>query len=135
MTRSKLADNSKRAAKAKPRGKPWPEGVSGNPAGAPKRGESWAEVIKDITDKTPEEVLAELDSGELAAAYRKFPRHVLIKRLIIMRVVAALMFEPQSGLLNSFMERADGKVLEQLNLTVTQPAKIIEVSNSVQPDR
>ena len=40
---------------AKPRGKPFPKGVSGNPAGAPKRGESWADIIKRIGDMTPVE--------------------------------------------------------------------------------
>ncbi len=35
---------------------------------------------------------------------------VTLKQAVVLRVFSALMFDPQPGLLNAFMERAEGKV-------------------------
>jgi hypothetical protein len=97
--------------------KPWPKGVSGNPKGAPKRGQSWAEVIKEIGEKTTDEIIEELGSSELAASFKKMPKAVTLKRLVTMRVMSAIMFEPQPGLFNAVMDRAEGKVQSTLDVT------------------
>jgi hypothetical protein len=110
---SKSAANSK--ATAKPRGKPFPKGVSGNPAGAPKRGESWAEIIKRIGDMTPAE--AADHASEIAKQLRKIGNSVTLKEAVVIRVYAALMFDPSASLLNSFMERAEGKVTDRVDIT------------------
>jgi hypothetical protein len=103
---TKSTANSKTTAK--PRGKPWQKGQSGNPAGAPKRGESWAEIIKQYGDMTPVEVADRVN--EVAKQLRKIGKGVTLKEAVVVRVYAALMFEPSASLLNSFMERAEGKV-------------------------
>jgi hypothetical protein len=111
---SKITANSKPTAK--PRGKPFPKGVSGNPKGAPKRGESWGEIIKRIGDMTPVE--AADYANEIAKQLRKIGSGITLKEAVVVRVYAALLFEPQASLLNSFMERAEGKVVQPIKGSV-----------------
>lgn len=104
--------NTKKAAK--PRGKPWPKGVSGNPKGAPKRGESWAEIIKRVGEYTPSEAAER--SLELAKKLLTIGDGVTLKEAAILRVFGATLFEPQPGLLNILIERAEGKVADRLEV-------------------
>ena len=96
----------------------WKPGQSGNPAGSPKRGESWAEIIKRIGDMTPIE--AADYANEIAKQLRKIGSGLTLKEAVVVRVYAALLFEPQASLLNSFMERAEGKVSQPLDVSVTK---------------
>ena len=96
----------------------WKPGQSGNPAGSPKRGESWAEIIKRIGDMTPVE--AADHANEIAKQLRKIGGGLTLKEAVVVRVYAALLFEPQASLLNSFMERAEGKVSQPLDVSVTK---------------
>jgi hypothetical protein len=98
--------------KRKPPKSAWKPGQSGNPAGAPKRGESWAEIIKQYGDMTPAEAADRVN--EVAKQLRKIGNGVTLKEAVVVRVYAALMFEPSASLLNSFMERAEGKVKEEI---------------------
>lgn len=86
----------------------WKPGQSGNPKGAPKRGESWAELIKLYGDMTPEEIAqkAKTIAGEL----KKIGDGISMKEAVIIRIYAALMFEPSSSLWKELMERTEGKV-------------------------
>ena len=93
----------------------WKPGQSGNPKGGPKRGESWAEIIKIVGDLTPKEA-ADM-SQAVAGKLRSIGDGVTLKQAVVLRVFAALMFEPQPGLLNAFMERVDGKVKDQVELS------------------
>ena len=102
------ADNSKKTAK--PRGKPFPKGVSGNPKGAPKRGESWGEIIKLFGDMTPQEAADR--AVEIGRQLKKYGNKLTLKQSVVLRVYAALLFDPQASLLNSFMDRAEGKVVQ-----------------------
>jgi hypothetical protein len=108
-----LADNSKTTVK--PRGRPFRKGQSGNPKGAPKRGESWAEIIKRIGDMTPVE--AADHARAIANKLRVMGDAITLKEAVVVRVYASLLFEPTSSLLNTFMERAEGKVTEPIDLT------------------
>ena len=92
--------------------KAWKKGQSGNPKGAPKRGESWAEIIKRIGDMTPIE--AADHANEIAKQLRKLGGGLTLKEAVVIRVYAALLFEPQASLLNTFMERAEGKVIQPI---------------------
>ena len=111
------AAKSKRTAK--PRGKPFPKGQSGNPSGRPKDGESWAAVFKDLANKTAEELSEMFGQNDLGNAYRKFPKGVQMKYLVGGRILAALMHDPSGSLLNSYMERMEGKVPDNSNHTIT----------------
>jgi hypothetical protein len=104
------ANNGETVKKRKAPGGAWKKGVSGNPKGAPRRGESWAEIIKRIGDMTPIE--AADHANEIAKQLRKIGGELTLKEAVVVRVYAALLFEPQASLLNTFMERAEGKVVQ-----------------------
>jgi hypothetical protein len=111
----KLADNTGVSTKKKPRGKPFPKGVSGNPKGAPKRGESWAEIIDRIGAMTPIEAAAHANA--IAGKLKTMGGAITLKEAVVIRGYAALLFEPSSSLMNIYMDRTDGKVKERLDLT------------------
>lgn len=96
--------------KAKPRGRPWQKGQSGNPAGAPKRGQSWAELIKELGDLDGPQAAARAQF--LAKQFRSLEPGVTLKELVVLRVYSSLIDDPQPGLLNSIMDRAEGKVTQ-----------------------
>jgi hypothetical protein len=110
-----MTDLATNSVKKKPRGKPFPKGVAQNPKGAPKRGESWAEIIKRIGDMTPIE--AADHANEVAKQLRKIGGGITLKEAVVVRVYASLLFEPTASLLNTFMERAEGKITEPIDLT------------------
>ena len=112
MSNQESKPSTKRGGK---RSTSWKKGQSGNPSGAPKRGESWAEIIKYVGDLTPNEA-AEM-SQQVAGKLRSIGDGVTLKQAVVLRVFAALMFEPQPGLLNAFMERTEGKVKDQVELS------------------
>src|SRR5690348_13759826 len=93
----------------------WKKGdPSPNPAGAPKRGESWAELIKQYGDLTPSEASAL--SLELAKKLLAIGDGMTLKQAVVLRVYADLLHAPTPGLLNALMERADGKVADKLQI-------------------
>lgn len=94
--------------------KMWPKGVSGNPKGGVKRGESWAEIIKRIGEMTAAEA-AEL-SPVLVKQLMTLGGGITLKQAVVLRVYAALLFEPDARLLNAFMDRAEGKVAQPVVL-------------------
>jgi hypothetical protein len=96
--------NSRKSAK--PRSKPWPKGQSGNPAGRPAEGQSWAGVLRDITDRSAGDVAAMVggSSTDLGRALLQLPGSVALKYLVVARTIAALMFEPTAGLLRVIIE-------------------------------
>jgi len=100
-----------KTTKAKPRGKGWVKGQSGNPAGRPKDGESWAKIIKAVGEMYPADILAFIgENNDLGKMLKPYPPNVQMKYLVTARVFAALMFEPSSGLWKELMERSEGKV-------------------------
>jgi hypothetical protein len=103
----------KKQTKTKRKGnKTWVKGgASPNPKGAPKRGQSWKEIIHEIGEMTPDEARA-----ISAKLFEQVPLHdeVTLKQAVVMRVYASLLFEPQPGLLNAFMERVEGKVAQPI---------------------
>lgn len=107
------AVNTQATAKRRGKGKPFANGHDGrrNYNGAPKRGESWTELIKSIGEMTGEQVAA--FAGNLGHEFAKMPEGVTLKTLVVMRVYGQMINEPSPGLLNSFMERAEGKVIDR----------------------
>lgn len=112
------AAKSATATKGKPRGKPWPKGVSGNPAGAPKRGQSWRELIAELGELDGPAAAAR--AGFLAKQFGKLTPGVTLKELVVLRVFSALIDDPQPGLLNAFMERVEGKVAQAIEMEVKE---------------
>lgn len=100
----------------------WKPGQSGNPAGAPKRGQSWRELISELGDY--DGPAAAERAGFLAVQFRKMTPGVTLKELVVLRVFAALIDDPQPGLLNAFMERVEGKVSDELKLSGNSAAPL-----------
>ena len=103
---------------AKPRGRPFPKGVSGNPAGRPKDGESWAAIIAAVGNMYPEDILEFIGrNNDLGREIAHLPKNVQMKYLVTARVFAAMMFDPNPRLWASLMDRAEGKVQDRLDVT------------------
>jgi len=117
-----------------PRQQSWQPGESGNPYGAPKHGESWAAVIKRISNMTADEIATLVGKdNELGQQLLQLPKNVAMKELVTARVLASLMFEPTPGLWNGLMERAEGRVPLSVDITTlaldqtTVEAKVLEL--------
>jgi hypothetical protein len=107
--------NTGKNKRVMPKGKPWAKGVSGNPKGRPKDGESWAAIIKKVGDMYPIDIIAFIGKdNDLGRMLAKLPQRVQMKYLVTARVFSALMFEPTSGLWKEMMERTEGKVAQPI---------------------
>lgn len=91
----------------------WKKGESGNPAGAPKRGESWAELFNTIGNLTGEEA-SERAVKLWAGEFKKMPKGITLKELVVLRAYSALLDESNARLLKEVMDRAEGKVAERI---------------------
>lgn len=89
----------------------WKPGQSGNPAGGPKRGQSWKEIIAEIGQLTPDEAR---EMSQKIFSNIHLGNEVTLNQAVVLRVYASLLFEPQPGLLNTFMERVEGKVAQPI---------------------
>ena len=122
MTTVRVKSEPSVKRKMKPRGKPFAgrNDPRVNLNGAPKRGESWREIIDSVGKMFAEEISAEVGNNDLGRAYRQLPRGIAMKRLVVMRIFTALMFEPTAGLWNPLMERVEGKVIQPIDITIWQ---------------
>lgn len=93
----------------------WRPGQSGNPRGAPKRGQSWKEIVKTIGDLTPKE--ASDYCHKVAGKIAVIGDSVTLKEAVILRVYTALLFEPDARLLNVIIDRDEGKVVQPVAVT------------------
>src|SRR3990172_6199956 len=125
MTTVRVKSEPSVKRKMKPRGKPFAgrNDPRVNLNGAPKRGESWREIIDSVGKMFAEEISAEVGNNDLGRAYRQLPRGIAMKRLVVMRVFAALMFEPTAGLWNPLMERVEGKVIQPISVSWLDKAR------------
>lgn len=108
--------NTQNSGKRKPPKTAWKEGQSGNPAGAPKRGQSWAELFNSIGELTGGEV-AEKAVALWAKQFKALPKGVTLKELVVIKAYAALLDEGNARLLKEVMDRAEGKVKDQVDVT------------------
>lgn len=123
----KSANTKKTDKKRKPPRTAWKPGQSGNPAGRPKDGESWTSIISEVGNAYPEDILAFIGSdNDLGKSVALLPKSVQNKYLVVVRVFAALMFEPTSGLLKELLDRLEGKVTDRLDMT-TKGDKINDI--------
>jgi hypothetical protein len=121
--------NTKKASPIRDEKGRWVKGcATPNPAGRPKDGESWSGIIREISEMTVEDVVNLIGkNNDLGRSFAQMPKNVQMKKLITARVMASLMFEPTSGLWNSLMERAEGKVPDRLDVT-SKDEKILDDS-------
>ena len=79
-----------------------------NPAGRPAANDSWGEVFAKVGKLSP--VMAAKWCKEIAEELGKIKSDVTLKEAVVLRVYAALMFEPSGSLLEKVMDRAEGKL-------------------------
>ena len=131
MTDKKPANKTQTAKpKRKATSSSWKPGQSGNPSGRPKDGQSWREVITDVSNMTIDDILVMVGSdNELGMQLAKMPKNLQMKYMVTARVMAALMFEPTAGLWNGLMDRMEGKVVDRIqvdgNLEVENLDKVL----------
>jgi len=81
-----------------------------NRLGAPKRGQSWQEAVKRITDMTREEAIAYLGaSTKLGKQLRELPENVPIKDALIFASIIAYGREPNARMFQALTDREEGK--------------------------
>lgn len=114
MAKSKPANTRATDKKRKAPRTAWKKGQSGNPRGAPKRGESWAELIHRVGQMTPGEAAAQ--SLALAEKLLSIGEGVTLKEAVVLRVYADLLFQPDARMFVALMERAEGKLTDTLRL-------------------
>jgi hypothetical protein len=93
-----------------------------NPYGRPKDENSWAGVVRVLQDMTADEIAAMVGGHgtDLGRAFLQMPVNVQMKYLITLRAMAGLMFEPNSSLWDRVMERAEGKVSQPIDMSITK---------------
>jgi hypothetical protein len=110
-SRTKVPDNLKS----------WKPGTSGNPKGRPKRGESWAELIKEIGEMTGPEVADNF--AYIGRTLKQYPRGATLKQLVVIRAFVSLVNEPSASLLREIMDRSEGKVADS-----AQPERTVSIT-------
>ncbi len=116
--------NTLRAGKRAPTKTSWKKGVSGNPAGRKPSGQSWAEILREMSDKSADELAAVVGgpSNWMGAILESYPAGVPIKHLVATRVLVALMVSPSAGLLNRIMGSDALAALEERLAVLEQDA-------------
>lgn len=107
-----IAQNSKTTAK--PRGKPFVKGQSGNPGGRPKNQQSITYWLNEFGNMTP--VQAGALFKLLAAQLKKGGDDLPIFAIVALRTLVALMNEPSPGLIAQVLERTEGKVPDKIEI-------------------
>lgn len=59
---------------------------------------------------------------------------ITLKQAVVLRVYAAMLFEPQPGLLNTFIERAEGKVTQPIETWQDRVIALLK-DNTVTPEQ
>jgi hypothetical protein len=109
----------------------WKKGSSGNPAGR-KPGESWGMILKTLSEKTPEELAAEVGGSatELGRALELLPKSIQIKDIVAIRALVAIATEPSASLLAAIVNTSERAEFEQrvsvLEATAAEQARLIE---------
>jgi hypothetical protein len=115
MARRKKPDNTATSTpKAPPqrdeKGRWLPGTPSPNPAGAPKRGQSWAETIRRITDMTRDELIAHVggEKTALGRQLKELPPGVPMKDAVILIGLIGFGRDPQASMFNALANREEG---------------------------
>jgi hypothetical protein len=86
---------------------------SPNPAGAPKRGESFAEIVREIGNMTGEQL------AEQFAIFAKDARVLgptRVKDAFIVKAFLAFMRDPTGSMFNAITDRAEGKPVSHIEV-------------------
>ena len=89
-----------------------------NRKGAPKRGQSWSESMKRITDMTREEAIAYVGpNSKIGKQLKELSPDMPIKDAIIFATIIAYGREPNARMLSAIMDREEGRPLQAVDVT------------------
>jgi hypothetical protein len=81
-----------------------------NKEGAPKRGQTWQEAVKRLTDMTRDELIAYVGAKtKLGKLLKELPADVPVKDALILISIIQYGRDPNPRLLSTLMDREDGK--------------------------
>jgi hypothetical protein len=102
-----------------PKGKPFEKGDPRiNRAGAPKRGQTWQETIKRITDMTREEAIEYVGANtKIGKQLKELSPQMPIKDAIVFATIIAYGREPNARMFAALMDREDGKPIQSVELS------------------
>lgn len=97
-----------------------------NRKGAPKRGQSWRETVKRITDMTREEAILYVGpTSKIGRQLKELSAEMPLKDAIIFATIIAYGREPNARMLSALMDREDGKPEQPITGKDGEPIKII----------
>jgi hypothetical protein len=97
-----------------------------NREGAPKRGQSWQESIKRITDMTREEAIAFVGSkSKIGKLLKELPENLPIKDALVFISIIQYGRDPNPRLLAALMDREEGKPNQPLSGDPNAPLKVV----------
>ncbi len=89
-----------------------------NRKGAPRRGQTWQEAVKRITDMTREEAIAYVGpTSKIGKQLKELSPEMPLKDAIIFATIIAYGREPNARMLSALMDREDGKPKETVDLS------------------
>jgi hypothetical protein len=98
----------------------WIKGKSANPRGRPKEGQSWAAVIREVSEMTPEQVVEMLGKNNpLSQSFEQMPKGIPMKYLATIRLYSSVMFDPTKGIWDAIVDRDEGKVPDKMEYNGT----------------
>lgn len=116
----------------KPRGKPFAKGQSGNPGGRPKNEQSITYWLREFGQLSPEQLAERCET--YSRDLRKVKGDMSMFAHIALRALMGQINEPTPGLLAQIMDRTEGKVKDQVELTGDAAAPLrIEIVYSDDP--
>jgi hypothetical protein len=132
-TRSTAKVTDHENPKESKRGSRWPKGKSGNPKGRPKDGESWAGVMKELSNMTTDEIMDLVGrTSAIGKKLKKLPKRVQMKYIVGANAMANLALNINQGLFSTVMDRIEGKPGQSVDLTTKGQA--IKTYVGVSPD-
>lgn len=102
------ADSSPKQTKRKPTAGSFKPGVSGNPGGRARTGESFASVLRDLLSKDGPEIAQTCEV--YARDFKSLPKGVNLRAVIALRWITSVLNEPTPGLMQQLIDRVDGPV-------------------------
>jgi hypothetical protein len=91
-----------------------------NRKGAPKRGQTWQETVKFITDMTREEAITYVGANtKIGKLLKELPPNVPIKEAMVLATIIHYGREPNARMFAALTDREEGKPKESIDLSNT----------------